>query len=152
MKKTVNFLLLVLIILSLAGCIRTIRRMPSSPADALVVAPAEQLDLNDDLDFVSLDLAIDRSVAYYEGSGRNGVYRIADKLIGAKQMKESLIAFRKIIKSDLSLEEKKNRIRQEFDIYRAAGDDDYGGVLFTGYYEPLLEGSLKPSDKYKYPL
>jgi Membrane-bound lytic murein transglycosylase len=33
-----------------------------------------------------------------------------------------------------------------------AGADEYGGVLFTGYYEPLLEGSLTPTDKYKYPL
>jgi membrane-bound lytic murein transglycosylase A len=67
-------------------------------------------------------------------------------------MKDSLLAFRKIIKSDASIGEKKTQIRQEFDIYRAAGDDEYGGVLFTGYYEPLLEGSLAPTDKYKYPL
>jgi membrane-bound lytic murein transglycosylase A len=152
MKHAVNFLLFGLIILFLAGCTRTITRMPVDSADALIVVSAEELDFNDDLDFAALDLAIDRSVAYYEGSGRNGIYRMADKLIGAKQMKESLAAFRKIIKNDASLEEKKNQIRQEFDVYRAAGDDEYGGVLFTGYYEPLLEGSLTPSDKYKYPL
>ena len=152
MKHAVNFLLLGLIILSLVGCTRTITRMPADSADALIAVSAEELDFNDDLDFAALDLAIDRSVAYYEGSGRNGVYRIADKLIGAKQMKESLVAFRKIIQNDANLEEKKNQIRQEFDVYRAAGDDEYSGVLFTGYYEPLLEGSLTPSGKYKYPL
>ena len=32
------------------------------------------------------------------------------------------------------------------------GSDDEGSVLFTGYYEPLLEGSLERTDKYKYPL
>ena len=152
MKHAVNFLLLALIILLLAACTRTITRMPADSADALVLVNAEQVDLNDDLDFAALDLAIDRSVAYYDGCGRNSVYRMADKLIGAKQMKESLTTFRKIIKNDASLEEKKNRIRQEFDIYRAAGDDEFGGVLFTGYYEPLLEGSLTPTEKYKYPL
>ena len=120
--------------------------------DVLIVEPAEQVDLNDDLDFASLELAIDRSVAYYEDSGQNNVYRIADKLIGAKQLKESLLAFRQIINNDSSIEEKKNQIRQNFDIYKVAGDDKYGGVLFTGYYEPLLDGSLTPSDKYKYPL
>ncbi len=152
MKHAVNLLLLTLFILSLAACTRTITRMPADSADALVVVPGEELDLNDDLDFAALDLAIDRSVAYYEGPGRNSVYRMADKLIGAKQMMESLTAFRKIIKSDAGIEEKKNQIRQEFDIYRAAGDGEHGGVLFTGYYEPLLDGSLTPSEKYRYPL
>jgi membrane-bound lytic murein transglycosylase A len=152
MKHAVNYLLLGLILLSLVGCTRGVVRMPAPSADTFILVPGEQIDLDDDLDFASLELAIDRSVKYYEGSGRNGVYRMADKLIGAKQMKDSLLAFRKIIKSDASIGEKKTQIRQEFDIYRAAGDDEYGGVLFTGYYEPLLEGSLAPTDKYKYPL
>ena len=152
MKYTPKFLLIVLIILSLAACTRTVSRLSVPPEDALIAVSEEQIDLNDDLDYASLDLAIDRSINYYEGSGQKGVYRIADKLIGAKQMKDSLIAFRKIIKNDASIEDKKNQIRQEFDICRAAGDDEHGGVLFTGYYEPLLEGSLTPTEKYKYPL
>src|SRR5664280_1945953 len=152
MKYAVKFLLLGLIILSVAGCTRSVTRMPAPSAVALIAVPAEQVDLNDDLDFASLELAIDRSVKYYEGSGPNSVYRVAGKSFGAKQLKDSLLAFRKIMKNDASIEEKKNQIRQEFDIYRAAGDDEYGGVLFTGYYEPLLDGSLTPTDKYRYPL
>jgi len=152
MKNTVNFLLLGLIILSLAGCTRAVPLIPAPSAETITAVPAEQLDLNDDLDFASLELAIDRSVQYYEGSGQNCVYQIADKSFGVKQLKDSLIAFREIIKNDASIEEKKNQIRQEFDIYKVAGDDEYGGVLFTGYYEPLLDGSLTPTDKYKYPL
>ena len=73
MKHAVNFLLLGLIILSLAGCTRMVTRMPADSADALIVVSAEEVDLNDDLDFAALEMAIDRSVAYYEGSGRNNV-------------------------------------------------------------------------------
>ena len=152
MKYVIKILLLGLIILSLAGCMRGFPLISAPPVETFILVPAEQIDLDDDLDFASLDLAIDRSVQYYEGSGRNSVYRMADKLIGAKQLKESLLAFRQIIRNGAGNEEKKNQIRHEFDIYRAAGDDEYGGVLFTGYYEPLLEGSLTPTDKYKYPL
>jgi membrane-bound lytic murein transglycosylase A len=152
MKSATKFLLIGLIILSLAGCTRAVPLMPAPSADTFILVPAEQVDLDDDLDFASLELAIDRSVKYYEGSGQNSVYRMAGKSFGAKQLKDSLIAFRKIIKSDSSTEEKKNQIRQEFDIYRVAGGDEHDGVLFTGYYEPLLEGSLTPTDKYKYPL
>ena len=152
MKYVIKILLLGLIILSLAGCMRGFPLISAPPVETFILVPAEQVDLDDDLDFASLELAIDRSVQYYEGSGRNSVYRMADKLIGAKQLKESLLAFRQIIRNGAGNEEKKNQIRHEFDIYRAAGDDEYGGVLFTGYYEPLLEGSLAPTDKYKYPL
>ena len=78
MKNAVNFLLLGLIILFLAGCTRTITRMPADSADALIAVTAEEVDLSDDLDFAALDLAIDRSVKYYEGSGhqgrKNGLY------------------------------------------------------------------------------
>src|SRR5450759_114012 len=117
MKYAVKFLLLGLIILSVAGCTRSVTRMPAPSAVALIAVPAEQVDLNDDLDFASLELAIDRSVKYYKGSGQNSVYRVAGKSFGAKQLKDSLLAFRKIIKNDASIEEKKNQIRQEFDIY-----------------------------------
>ena len=152
MKHAVNFLLLGLIVLSLACCTRAVPLIPAPPAETIAAVPADQVDLNDDLDFASLELAIDRSVQFYEGPGQNNVYRLADKSFGAKQLKDSLIAFRKIIKNDANIEEKKNQIRQDFDIYRAAGADEHGGVLFTGYYEPLLEGSLTPTEKYKYPL
>jgi len=152
MRYATKFILTGLIILSLAGCTRTVSRMSTPPEEALIVVSEEQIDLNDDLDYASLELAIDRSIKYYESSGQKRVYRIADKLISAKQMKDSLIAFRRIIKNGASIEDKKNQIRQEFDICRAAGDDEHGGVLFTGYYEPLLEGSLTPTEKYKYPL
>ena len=60
--------------------------------------------------------------------------------------------FRGIVQSDTSWEEKQKRIAEEFILLRAVGQTGRGDVLFTGYYEPLLEGSLKRTDKYKYPL
>ncbi len=44
------------------------------------------------------------------------------------------------------------KITEEFDVYRVAGPDQDRRTLFTGYYEPLLEGSLTQNEKYKYPL
>ncbi len=37
-------------------------------------------------------------------------------------------------------------------MYRVLGEDDSGIAFFTGYYEPLLEGSLVRTGKYRYPL
>ena len=40
--------------------------------------------------------------------------------------------------ASLSYEEKLRQIKKEFVLYRSAGSDGRGKVLFTGYYEPLL--------------
>ncbi|MCC6535593.1 MAG: murein transglycosylase A [Burkholderiales bacterium] len=40
----------------------------------------------------------------------------------------------------------------EFQVYRALNDDGAEQGLITGYYEPLLHGSRKPSARYRFPL
>jgi membrane-bound lytic murein transglycosylase A len=44
------------------------------------------------------------------------------------------------------------KLAADFDVYMVTGSDANQKSLFTGYYEPLLEGSLTQSEKYKYPL
>jgi membrane-bound lytic murein transglycosylase A len=43
-------------------------------------------------------------------------------------------------------------IRDRFNVYQSVGSDGRGTVLYTGYYEPILEGSLIPNEKYRWPL
>ena len=150
--KIWRIFLVLLLIAAMTGCAGRISRIISPKVEPLSRVDASTIDFIDDLDIDSLDLAIKRSISYYEGAGRNNVYHVADRLINAAQMKESLIIFRKIIQEESSMADKKKRISQEFDVYRAAGQDGCGGVLFTGYYVPLLEGSRTRTEKYKYPL
>jgi membrane-bound lytic murein transglycosylase A len=152
MKFWRSFFILILIALVIVGCARKVPRISTPSGVTLSPVSAADIDFADDLDVASLDLAIERSLHYFDSSGRNNVYRIADRLISTQQMKESLLAFRQIIKDGGNPADKKKMINQKFNIYRAKGQDGSGGVLFTGYYEPLLEGSLTPTAKYKYPL
>ena len=171
MKYALNvFLLLLMVVVALNGCTRKATHKPEAPLPDRVLteathkpgAPppdrvltevdAENLDFDDDLETASLILAIDRSLNYYDGAGRDRMFPIANRLVGAKQMKESLIAFRKILQSNTSLEQKKKQIAAEFLLLRAPGENGDGAILFTGYYEPLLAGSLTRTDKYQYPL
>ncbi|MGV8059281.1 MAG: MltA domain-containing protein [Smithellaceae bacterium] len=122
------------------------------PAESLSLVSASDIDFADDLDIDSLHLAIERSIHYYDGAGHNNIYRLDKRLIDAEKMKESLLAFRKIIQDTSGLTDKKKQIILDFDVYRAAGQDGSGGVLFTGYYVPMLAGSLTRTEKYKYPL
>lgn len=150
--KLWRIILLILLIVATAGCARRIAKILTPTVEPLSRVEATDIDFADDLDIESLNLAVDRSISYYEGTGRNNVYRVADRLINAAQMKESLLNFRNIIKENSSITDKKRRISREFDVYRAAGQDGCGGVLFTGYYVPRLAGSRTRTEKYKYPL
>jgi len=155
MKHPFNvfLLLLIAVLVVLTGCARKVYKPGMPPPDlALTQVDAADLDFNDDLDTASLVLAIDRSLNYYDGAGRNQMYRIADRLVGANQMKEALLTFRGILQSNISVEQKNKRIAEQFLVLRATGVNGDGLVVFTGYYEPLLEGSLARTDKYKYPL
>jgi len=148
------FLLLLIVFVVLTGCARKVTYKPGvvPPDRALMQVDASGMDFNDDLDIASLVLAIDRSLAYYDGAGRNQMFRIVDRLVGANQMKETLIAFKGILQSNISVEQKKKRIAEDFLVLRAVGANGDGSIVFTGYYEPLLEGSLTQTNKYKYPL
>lgn len=148
------FLLILLASVMLDGCARRAVYTPEIPPPEQALKPADalQMELDDDLDTASLLLAIDRSLAYYDGRGRDRVFNVAGQTVDAKRFKKTLIVFRDILASGESAGEKQKRIAEEFILLRADGQTGAGDVIFTGYYEPLLEGSLSRTDKYKYPL
>lgn len=154
MRVERNILLLILVLIAVVnGCARKAVDRPGVPPEkALAELDAKDLSFDDDLDKASLVLALDRSIAYYDKLGRNQTLRVADRLVSAGRMKESLVAFRRILQSDAGEQQKKKQIAETFLVLRAAGGNGDGAILFTGYYEPLLEGSLTRTDKYRYPL
>jgi membrane-bound lytic murein transglycosylase A len=156
MKHWLNLIRLILIAVCLAGCVKALPKIPpkppEKPLEPLSLVAASNIDFTDDLDLASLELAIERSVKYYETTGRDRVYRVADRSVDFRQLKETLTAFRALMRETANNADLSKKIAEAFDVYRIAGNDDAGGALFTGYYEPLLEGSLTQSEKYKYPL
>lgn len=154
MKKLKIFIFLALMIAVCAsGCAKKemIRVATPTPDEALQKVDSQYIDFNDDMDQGALLLAIDRSLLYYDGAGRNQISRMADHWLNALQMKKTLTVFREIIQSDLDIEQKKKRIAEKFILFKARGENG-GAVVFTGYYEPLLEGSWTRTEKYQYPL
>jgi membrane-bound lytic murein transglycosylase A len=113
---------------------------------------ASQIEFADDLDYSLLEAAIERSINYYDNAGRDKLYQIAGRSIDAAKLKETLIAFNEVIRQPLTSDELKQRIAADFEVYLVGSVERHGKALFTGYYEPLLEGSLFPSQKCKYPI
>ena len=157
MKKALVLipLFFISILLLLAGCAAKIEKpisRPPAPTAPLELVPEDRLpSFDDDLDQASLELAMERSLQYYDRS-TTFLYRYGDKQYTARELKESLLAFRDIIRSPDADELKRKKIRETFDVYRATGFDKNGTVLFTGYYEPVLEGSLERTEMYRYPI
>ncbi len=126
---------------------------PEAPLTAsLEEVDIRQIDLADDLDDASLITAIDHSVAYYKGLGRDQVYWVGSRRIDAPLMLQTLAALRTIIGSSADAAQRKRRLADQFVLYRATGQTGEGDVIFTGYYEPLLEGSLTRTDIHKHPI
>jgi membrane-bound lytic murein transglycosylase A len=73
--------------------------------------------------------------------------------IGYERALASLVRMHEILTTAVDRQEFEARMRAEFDVYRSAGwDGRGGGVLFTGYCTPILDGSPVEDDVYRYPL
>jgi membrane-bound lytic murein transglycosylase A len=144
-----KWFLLVVLLLMVVGCaVRAPERevMPLVPASPWEVPP-----LVDDLDRQSLECAVNRSMEYYGRLPETREFRFGDRLCTVGELKESLHEFMEILRTSDSDSEWAERIRETFDIYKSTGREG-GTVLFTGYYEPLLNGSFERTDEYRYPI
>lgn len=65
----------------------------------------------------------------------------------------SVERFREILLEASSAEDFERRVEREFTVYKSAGwDGEGGGVLFTGYCTPILDGSATRTSEYRWPL
>jgi membrane-bound lytic murein transglycosylase A len=65
---------------------------------------------------------------------------------------QTLEAFQQVITTAPTPAALQQAIRERFHVLQSPGRDERGEVLFTGYYEIELEGSLVPSARFPYPL
>lgn len=95
-------------------------------------------------------LAIERSISYFKKPSSKEHFPYLD--ISHSRALRSLEVFREVLLSARSAEELQIEILRRFDVYRSVGCDGRGTVLFTGYCEPIYDGSLVRTEVYRYPL
>jgi len=125
---------------------------PQEPAGAPAVrllSPAEIPDFGDDLDTASLKAAIAGSLTYLGRIPEGKMFPLGERQIPASLLKESLLCFLRLLDGG-HLD--RTSIARAFDVYRAGNDENKGGPLVTGYYEPILDGRLAPEEEFCYPL
>jgi membrane-bound lytic murein transglycosylase A len=130
-------------------------RLPDAPkpVSPLVRVPDDQLPpFADDMDPESLDSAIEKSLQYYRRAAGKGPFRMSDASVNISDLQNSLIALREILRSGDKDSVKQERIRETFDVYQSTGLDGRNTVLFTGYFESTVKGSLAKTERFKYPV
>ncbi|MEW6615635.1 MAG: MltA domain-containing protein [Thermodesulfobacteriota bacterium] len=152
-KITKKIFIPFLLALFLSACLQRAAVKVKEPENALVLFKSWRIpDFTDDMDRDSLKAAIGRSIDYLKRLPPDREFVYGPHAYTAGYLAESMNTFLDILTNSASPKDLNKKIKGHFYIYKSAGTDGGGSVLFTGYYEPVLKGSLTRSDEYKYPI
>ena len=117
--KTKDFYLLVIsVFLFMGGCAVKIAKPPELLPPLVLIKADESPSFADDLDQKSLELAIGRSLQYYDRLPEERIFRFGKSVYTVRELKESLLEFMEIIRSSGPDESREKRIRDAFDVYQ----------------------------------
>jgi membrane-bound lytic murein transglycosylase A len=158
-KKILYLLLLLLTII--VGCRAPAEQITKPPYDRPLL-PGQQALIKvtnpsqiPDFTLAGMDLqglkpSVERSLNYLSKPSSKRFFPVND--ITHQQVVDSLEAFLNLLESGTAGTDLNAAIKERFDVYMSVGCDNRGTVLYTGYYTPIFEGSLKPSESFRYPL
>jgi membrane-bound lytic murein transglycosylase A len=139
-------------LLLVAGC-ALFQKTPSTPASALVrLAVKDYPDFADGFFLDNLSHGITKSLEYLDKVPAERSFRFGEDTYSAHQLMRSLKVLKEFVETRPDPAALNRFIAEHYRVYRSVGGPEKGRVLFTGYYEPELKGSLKPDARYRYPV
>jgi len=149
-KKKISVLLL------MGACLATptltMAQQPQwEPVSAENLAPDDSLSNPNQRQ--NLVLAINRSLAYLDTPKAITTYA-QEPIFGITRdrLRRSLIRFRDLLLTNKTPAQLQAIIAKEFVFYQLKGVDEQKEVLFTGYFEPVYQASLRATEEYRYPI
>jgi membrane-bound lytic murein transglycosylase A len=106
----------------------------------------------DDMTYNDLEQSIIQSLSYLNKIPADRQFIFGEDQYNTEHMIKSLQHFLDFIQTQPAFRDLKDFIQSHYRIYRSVGRNGKGEVLYTGYYEPLLNGSLVRSEQYRYPI
>jgi peptidoglycan lytic transglycosylase A len=129
------------------------KRPPEKPAPALVLLSEKQYpDFSDDMPLETLAESISRSLAYLNKVPAERQFTFGEDSFSARHIIRSLEQFLEFIQTNPGPGDMRRFITDHYRVYASPGRSPEREILFTGYYEPLLQGSLEQNGPYQYPL
>ena len=114
--------------------------------------PGDYPLFSDDMGFDGLAHAIGKSIGYLEKLPEDRSFTFADDTYSRNHIVESLEKFLAFISTGPTQTDLNAFLASHYQVYQSRGNSDDDTVLFTGYYEPILSGSLTQSGRYRYPI
>ncbi len=105
----------------------------------------------DDASASSLRKALSESISFWRGQDPNQQISVCDQMYSSGRLLDSLLEFQKLLRT-LSGKELSLSVAQQFKVYQARNSGGGGKILVTGYYQPVLQGSLIRKPPYIYPV
>ena len=151
-KKVFLISVVLLTMASAVGCYPALKKEVQRPEEALRQIRLFSPEFRDDMDSDSLTLAVRRNIEYLDRLGPETVFHYGSHDFTSNQVRESQEAFLDLLAKGFDPDHLSREIMEKFRVYRATGRVGDRRVLFTGYYEPVYEGSLAPDETFPYPL
>jgi membrane-bound lytic murein transglycosylase A len=123
------------------------------PEGALVrLRPGWLPRFSDDLDKEPLKTAVHESLRYFRSLPRDREVIFGRDRYPVSRVVSSLEAFLLVLDEALTPEDLERLVSTRFLVYQSVGRGWRRRVLFTGYYAPVVAGSLTPDARFQYPL
>lgn len=147
-------LLLCLIWMCTGGCKPlAMHRDALAPSVVMVRVPDDQYpDFTDDIDFDGVEYAIGQSLAWLQTLPPDRAFYFGNDVYDTGHMISSLNRFLDYVRHRTDKGDLQRFICDHYRLYRSVGDDGSGRVLFTGYYEPVLRGSIEKNARFSVPV
>jgi len=138
-------------LLLLCSCI------PGKKVSILELLPEDEVKnnyWNDDHDFQDIKNAVQQSLRYYRRLPDSRTFKYGKKKYTAREMEASMKLFLDIIEKARQSRDPYeffiDELTEKFNFFESKNKD--GEAFFTGYYEPILEGSLVKNEEFNIPL
>jgi membrane-bound lytic murein transglycosylase A len=146
-------LFLCLFLLIITGCGIFRKRPPEIKETALIkIDSSEYPDFFDDMDYDDLENCILESISYLNRVPPTKTFRFGQEVFNTTHMIRSLEYFLYFIQTKPLKNKLIQYIKENYLIYTTVGSDTPEQVLFTGYFEPVLQGSLNKDTEYQFPI
>lgn len=127
----------------------------AQPAAAAQIrqVPADSLPrFSDDLACEDLAEALEQSIAYYERLPENRKFDFGKDSYSAGQLAAGMKRFRALVEKKPQPSRINEFLHENARVYEFAEQQTPVRVLFTGYYEPMINGSSAKTDEFRHPV
>jgi len=147
-----RYLSAIIIFLIIGGCYPLVKKEVKEPANALTKVKYFWPKFQDDMDMDSLSLAINNDLKYFNRLKDDTLFTYGPDEFTAEHVRKSLKTFLSIFKQGTDSKKFSQYLRKNFYLYKVPGFWGSKKVLFTGYFEPIFDGSLERDSIHRYPI